>query len=115
VSLFMYPPTVARQHLDNDVPVTAKNCCRLVFCALRLISKEYRTGSSTSTVTLPVVGGDENGSLKSEIVKDGHESQGTRTRERLRWQGPRQTCPVLREGASQKQHRNCQRVLNIWS
>jgi hypothetical protein len=45
-------------------------------------------GSNTSTVTLRVVGGDEKGSLKSERVKDGNESQGTRTRERLRWRGP---------------------------
>jgi hypothetical protein len=45
-------------------------------------------GSNTFTVTLRVVGGDENGSLKSETVKYGHESQGTRTREKLRWQGP---------------------------
>jgi hypothetical protein len=29
-------------------------------------------GSNTSTVTLRVVGGDENGSLKLETVKDGH-------------------------------------------
>jgi hypothetical protein len=43
---------------------------------------------NTSTVTLGVVGGDEMGSLKSETVKYGCESQGTRTRERLRWQGP---------------------------
>jgi hypothetical protein len=28
------------------------------------------------------------GSLKSETVTDGRKSQGTRTRERLRWQGP---------------------------
>jgi hypothetical protein len=34
-------------------------------------------------VTLRIVGGDEKGSLKSETVKYGHESQGTRTRERL--------------------------------
>jgi hypothetical protein len=39
-------------------------------------------------VTLRVVGGDEKGSLKSETVKYGRESQGTRTKERLRWQGP---------------------------
>jgi hypothetical protein len=39
-------------------------------------------------VTLRVVGGDEKGSLKSETVKYGRKSQGTRTRERLRWQGP---------------------------
>jgi hypothetical protein len=45
-------------------------------------------GSNTSTVTLRVVGGDEKGSLKSETVKYVRESQGTRTRERLRWQGP---------------------------
>jgi hypothetical protein len=41
-------------------------------------------GSNTSTVTLLVVGDDENESLKSETVKYGRESQGTRTRERLR-------------------------------
>jgi hypothetical protein len=45
-------------------------------------------GSNTSTVTLWVVGGDEKGSLKTETVKYGGEIQGTRTRERLRWQGP---------------------------
>jgi hypothetical protein len=45
-------------------------------------------GSNTSTVTLRVVGGDEKGSLKSDTVKYGRESQGTRTRERLRWQAP---------------------------
>jgi hypothetical protein len=35
--------------------------------------------------TLRVVGGDEKGSLEFETVKYGRESQGTRTRERLRW------------------------------
>jgi hypothetical protein len=45
-------------------------------------------GSNTSTVTLGVVGGDEKGSLESETVKYGLQLQGTRTRERLRWQGP---------------------------
>jgi hypothetical protein len=45
-------------------------------------------GSNTSTVTLRVVGGDEKGSLISETVKYGRKSQGTRTRERLRWQRP---------------------------
>jgi hypothetical protein len=43
---------------------------------------------NTSTVTLRIVVGDEKGSLKSEAVKYGHESQVTWTRERLRWQGP---------------------------
>jgi hypothetical protein len=45
-------------------------------------------GSNTSTVTMRVVGGNEKGSLKSETVKYGRESQGTQTQERLRWQGP---------------------------
>jgi hypothetical protein len=45
-------------------------------------------GSNTSTVTLRVVGGDEKGSLKSETVKYGCESKGTRTRERLRLKRP---------------------------
>jgi hypothetical protein len=40
-------------------------------------------GSNTSTVTLRVVGVDENGSLKFETVKYDHEFQGTWTRERL--------------------------------
>jgi hypothetical protein len=51
-----------------------------------------------STVTLPVIGGDEMGSLKTESVKYGREIQGTRTRERLRWRGPAaytKTDPVL--------------------
>jgi hypothetical protein len=43
---------------------------------------------SKITVTLRVVGGDEKGSLKSETLKYGRESQGTRIQERLRWQGP---------------------------
>jgi hypothetical protein len=45
-------------------------------------------GSNTSTVTLRVVGDYEKGSLKSETVKYGRETHGTRTRERLRWRGP---------------------------
>jgi hypothetical protein len=53
-----------------------------------LDNARVEAGSNTSTVTLRVVGGDEKGSLKSETVKYGHESQMTRTRERLRWRGP---------------------------
>jgi hypothetical protein len=65
-------------------------------------------------VTLRAEGGDEKGSFKSETVKYDRESQGTRTRERLRRQGPatytykRQTRPLVREGAPQKQDHNCQ-------
>jgi hypothetical protein len=45
-------------------------------------------GSRTSTLTLRVVGGNEKGSLESETMKYGHESQGTRTRKLLRWREP---------------------------
>jgi hypothetical protein len=51
------------------------------------IATRAEAGSNTSTVTLRVVRSDEKESLKSERVKYGHESQGTRTRERLRWRG----------------------------
>jgi hypothetical protein len=53
-----------------------------------VIKGSVETGSNTSTVTLRVVGGDEKGSLKFETAKYGRESQGIRTRGRLRWQGP---------------------------
>jgi hypothetical protein len=60
-------------------------------------------GSNTSTVTLRVVGGDEKGSLKTETVKYVRESQGTRTRERLRWRAPvaiaNDIRPFVRENA----------------
>jgi hypothetical protein len=52
------------------------------------MSARVEAGANTSTVTLRVVGGDEKGSLKCETVKDGHEAQGTRTREKLIWRGP---------------------------
>jgi hypothetical protein len=84
-----------------------------------LYDPRVEAGSNTSTVTLRVVGGDEKGSLKSETVKYGLKPQGTRTRERLRWQGPqhikKQTRPLIREGATQEQDRNCHTVINIWS
>jgi hypothetical protein len=44
-------------------------------------------GSNNSTVTLLVVGGDEEGSLKSETVKYGLETKGHQTQEGLHWQG----------------------------
>jgi hypothetical protein len=77
-------------------------------------------GSNTSTVTLRVVGGDEKGSLKSETVKYGREPQGTRTRERLRWQGPaahKKDRPVL--SSERAPHKNktvtVTQVIIIWS
>jgi hypothetical protein len=47
------------------------------------ITRDYTrvgAGSNTSTVTLRVVGGDEEGSFETETLKYGHESYGTRTR-----------------------------------
>jgi hypothetical protein len=55
---------------------------------LWLTVPRVEAGSNTSTVTLRVVGGDKNGSLKCETVKYGRKSQGTRTRETLRGQEP---------------------------
>jgi hypothetical protein len=46
-------------------------------------------GSNTSTVTLRVVGDDEKGSLKSEAVKYGRKSQGTRTEKDCAGKGQR--------------------------
>jgi hypothetical protein len=63
----------------------------------RLYNEVYRitravprveAGSNTSTVTLRVVGGDEKESLNCETVKYGRGTQGARTKERLRSQGP---------------------------
>jgi hypothetical protein len=47
--------------------------------------------SNTSTVTLRVVGGDENGSLKSETVKYGRKSLGTTTEKDCAGKGQRHT------------------------
>jgi hypothetical protein len=47
-------------------------------CYIRTYPR-VEAGSNTSTVTLRVVGGDENGSLESEAVKYGHEFYRTRT------------------------------------
>jgi hypothetical protein len=52
---------------------------------LEEIQTRVEAGSNTSTVSLRLVGGNENGSLKTETVKYGRETQGTPTRERLRW------------------------------
>jgi hypothetical protein len=60
----------------------------MISCHYNSHPTRVEAGSNTSTVTLRVVGGDEKGSLKSETVKYGHESQMTRTREKLGWRGP---------------------------
>jgi hypothetical protein len=127
---------IARQRLGKHIPaeenapnnrtsIARKRISKQVFstierlCFLRGLCRGVINGQRRSTVTLRVVGGDEKGSLKSETVKYGRESQGTRARERLRWQGPaayiKDTRPLVREGAPQKQDRNCQIVIDIWS
>jgi hypothetical protein len=70
------------------------------------ISRFPNQWSNTYTVTLRIVGGDEKWSLKSETAKYGHESQGTRTRERLRWREPAADTkdrPIL---SSESSHKN---------
>jgi hypothetical protein len=52
------------------------------------VQTRMEAGSNTSTEALRVVGGDEKGSLESEVVIYGGESHGTRTRKWLRWRRP---------------------------
>jgi hypothetical protein len=77
-------------------------------------------GSNTSTVTPRVVGGDDKGSLKSETVKmwsrvprDSDLRKTTLARVSSIYK--RHSRHLVREGTPQKQDRNCQRVINIWS
>jgi hypothetical protein len=88
--------SIARQRISKHAPLTiatvfsmgsVQSGYKKVFGSIEQYTR-VEAGSNTSTVTLRVVGGDEMGSLKSETVKYGRKSQGTRTRERLRWQGP---------------------------
>jgi hypothetical protein len=77
-------------------------------------------GSNTSTVTLRVVGGDEKGSLKCETVKYERESQGIRTKERLRWQRPAayiKDRPVLSSERAPNKNKTVTvtQVIKIWS
>jgi hypothetical protein len=58
-----------------------------MWLGLGTVHPRVEAGSNISTVTLRVVGGDEKGSLNCETVKYGRESQGTQTREKLRFQG----------------------------
>jgi hypothetical protein len=54
---------------------------RNITLTLKRPDNRVEAGSNTSNVTLRVVGGDQKGSLISEPVKCGHESQGTLTQE----------------------------------
>jgi hypothetical protein len=67
--------------------------------------------SNTSTVGMRVIGGDEKGSLESETVKYGHESNGTRAPKITSLARPRstsklQTRPLVRGSAPHQQTRN---------
>jgi hypothetical protein len=86
----------------------------------RRIHPHVEIESNTSTVALRVVGGDEKGNFKSETVKiwsqilrdsDPRETALARTRSIYK----RQTRPLVREGAPQKQDRNCQTLIDISS
>jgi hypothetical protein len=108
--------TIAMQHLGKQTSTIERLFS--VWSTLWLYNEScepcVEAGSNTSTVTLRVVGGDEKGSLKSQIVKYGRKSHGTNT-----WLArassiyKRQTRPLVREGAPQKQDPNCQTVINI--
>jgi hypothetical protein len=66
--------------------------CRGVIKSRKNENENYtrvEAGSNSSIVTLRVVGGDEKGSLKSETVKYGRESQGTKTEKDCAGKGQR--------------------------
>jgi hypothetical protein len=78
--------------IGNDHAVRQLNDNRVVaetFFTTETNEPRVEVGSNTSTVTLRVVGGDEKGSLKSETVKYGRKSQGTKTRENCAGKGQR--------------------------
>jgi hypothetical protein len=80
-----------------------------------MISMRFSGGGiRTSAMTLRVVGDNEKGSLNSERVKDGQDQRKT-TLVRASSIYERQTRPLVREDAPQKQDRNCQKVINTWS
>jgi hypothetical protein len=86
----------------------------------RVIVTRVEEGANTSTVTLWVVRGDKKESLKSETLKYGLQSQGTRTRERLRWQGPAAHIKDRLDLSSERApHKNktvtVTQVIQIWS
>jgi hypothetical protein len=93
---------VSRQRLGKHASTIIELLFETVF-SIRSVKRSYlediwgdpvssqnrvEVGSNTFIVTLRVVGGDEKGCLESETVKYGLESQGTRTRKRLRCQEP---------------------------
>jgi hypothetical protein len=63
----------------QDLLIDRQSQCEFDF-DFEIFSIPCGGGVNTSTVALRIVGGDGKGSLESETVKYGHESQGTRTR-----------------------------------
>jgi hypothetical protein len=111
---------------SRNVWISFSPCsCHISFLKFRCnvqnrVHTRVEAGSNTSTVTLRVVGGDEKGSLKCETVKYGLKSQGTRTRERLRWQGPAAYTKDRPDLSSERvPHKNkavtVTHVIKIWS
>jgi hypothetical protein len=83
--------SIARQRISKQAFSKIEMLCFLRGPCRVVIKGEGRcveSGSNTSTVALRVVGSGEKGSFESERVKYGRKSQGTRTREWLRWRGP---------------------------
>jgi hypothetical protein len=74
------PDTKKRKASGRDFKLIKWKCVFFIYIT-QWKHTRVKAGSNTSTVTLRVVGGDEKGSLKSETVKYGRESQGTRSRE----------------------------------
>jgi hypothetical protein len=115
--------------LDGCVTLQYSSCKKRLFCWVHAEAllrgptgqanyTRVEAGSNTSTVTLRVVGGDEMGSLKSETVwsrvpRDSDPRKTALTRASSKYKRP--TLPLVREGTPQKQDRNCQTIINIWS
>jgi hypothetical protein len=87
--------------------------------AIQLSVTRVEAGSNTSTVTLRVVGGDEKRSQLSDsniwswVPRDSDPTKNALAGARSKYK--RQTRPLVREGAPQKQDRICQKIINIWS
>jgi hypothetical protein len=93
--------------------------CVLWVTSSRSVQRDCKE-NNTTTVTLRVVGGDGEGSLKSETVKYGHKSQGTWTLERLHWQGPAAHTKERNDLSSERVPRKNKtvtvtQVIKIWS
>jgi hypothetical protein len=91
----VYSSLLGKNQRNAAVNIPLQQCKHSFLCGLREV---YITPATNITIALPCGGGVEylhrdpasrrKGSLISETVKYGRESQETRTRERLRWQEP---------------------------